>query len=98
MTHAELAELFVSVDAAEVRSAIDETATRLGLGHYDLTRAQVLQVLDELMTTQGILGVAARFAKARALLQPRGASSPPARSAGSFSSRAPPRGSGPAQK
>jgi hypothetical protein len=53
----------------KARDAVTTTAHRLRLNPQSLTRDQALSVLDELACTEGIVGVVARFAKARFLLE-----------------------------
>lgn len=54
----------------KARDATTAVATRLGLDARCLTREEALTVLDELAREGGIVGVVARFAKARFLLGP----------------------------
>ncbi len=53
----------------KAREATMEAATRLGLDGEVLSREGVLAVLDDLSQKEGIVGVVARFAKTRFLLQ-----------------------------
>lgn len=59
-----------SVGEEKAREAVGAAITRLHLAHKNaLDRGESLAVLDELATADGIIGVAARFAKARILLR-----------------------------
>ncbi len=71
MTRKELALLFPRTDPVEVERAIALAMERLSLGTGALDQRQVLAVLDAMTSTPGVVGVAARFAKARALLLPK---------------------------
>lgn len=53
----------------KARDAVTTTAQRLRFDPQSLTREQALTVLDELAQSEGIVGVVARFAKARFLLE-----------------------------
>jgi hypothetical protein len=53
----------------KARDAVTTTALRLRFDPQSLTREQALMVLDELARSEGIVGVVARFAKARYLLE-----------------------------
>jgi hypothetical protein len=46
-----------------------EAAVRLGLQPEQVEFAQALELLDELAGSEGLVGVVARFAKARLLLR-----------------------------
>jgi hypothetical protein len=48
---------------------VTTTAQRLNFDPQSLTRDEALSVLDELARSEGIVGVVARFAKARFLLE-----------------------------
>ena len=48
--------------------AVGEVARRLGLPSRSLSRDQTMAVLDDLASRPGLVGVTARFAKARAIL------------------------------
>lgn len=67
----ELFAFFIpSVGEEKAREAVGGAITRLGFAHKNtLDRVEALAVLDEIATTAGIIGVAARFAKARILLR-----------------------------
>jgi hypothetical protein len=54
----------------KARDAVTTSAHRLQLDPQNLSREQALAVLDVLAATDGIVGVVARFAKARFLLEP----------------------------
>jgi hypothetical protein len=57
----------------KAREAIEHAAAKRGIDLTSgLTYNGALAVLDELTTIEGIVGVVARFAKARFLLDPRG--------------------------
>jgi hypothetical protein len=53
----------------KARDAVTTTAQRLRFDPKSLSREQALTVLDELAQSDGIVGVVARFAKARFLLE-----------------------------
>jgi hypothetical protein len=53
----------------KARDAVTTTAQRLRFDPQSLSREQALAVLDELAGSEGIVGVVARFAKARFLLE-----------------------------
>lgn len=53
----------------KARDATNAAAVRLGLDARSLTRDDAVAVLDELARAEGIVGVVARFAKARFLLE-----------------------------
>ena len=57
-----------SLGQEKAEEVINETATRLGFGLIDYSRAQTLALLEELAATPGLVGVVARFAKARVIL------------------------------
>ncbi|MBX3190216.1 MAG: hypothetical protein KF819_24670 [Labilithrix sp.] len=59
-----------ALGAEKARDAVQSTALRLGFDPAHLTRDQGLAVLEELARTDGIVGVVARFATARFLLNP----------------------------
>ncbi|CAN5924663.1 hypothetical protein BH11MYX4_BH11MYX4_56490 [soil metagenome] len=60
-----------SLGAANAREAVAEAAARCGVDLAPgLSRSGALRVLDELARVDGIVGVVARFAKARFLLLP----------------------------
>jgi hypothetical protein len=67
----ELVAFFTSsVGEEKAREAVGAVLSRMHLAHKnELNRAEALSVLDEIATTPGIVGVAARFAKARILLR-----------------------------
>ncbi len=67
----ELVAFFTSsVGDEKAREAVGAALSRLHLAHKnDLDRAESLRVLDEIAAAPGIVGVAARFAKARILLR-----------------------------
>jgi hypothetical protein len=53
----------------KAEEAISTAATRLGLaGAPDFDRAQTLAIFEHLAATPGIVGIVARFAKARSIL------------------------------
>jgi hypothetical protein len=68
MSRKELAQLFPRTDPAEVELALLRAAERLNLRGDSLERADVLALLEEMTRADGAGGVAARFAKARAIL------------------------------
>lgn len=61
-----------SVGQERALEVIGEVCAKLALGEI-LTTAESLQVLEELAQQQGVIGIAARFAKGRALLTWQGA-------------------------
>jgi hypothetical protein len=67
----ELVAFFTSsVGEEKAREAVGAALSRLHLAHKNqLDRNESLGVLDEIATVPGIVGVAARFAKARILLR-----------------------------
>ncbi len=67
----ELVAFFTSsVGEEKAREAVGAALSRLHLAHKNtLDRAESLLVLDEIAAAPGIVGVAARFAKARILLR-----------------------------
>jgi hypothetical protein len=71
VTRRELVLLFRSSDPTEVERALAQAMSKLGLGGDTLDQSQILAVLDAMASTPGAVGVAARFAKARALLLPK---------------------------
>jgi hypothetical protein len=48
---------------------LSDAATRLGLQPEQIEFAQALELLDELARSEGLVGVVARFAKARLMLR-----------------------------
>jgi hypothetical protein len=65
----ELVGLLASTVGQErAEEAVTEVVRRLGLPARSLSRDQTLQVLDDLAARAGLVGVTARFAKARAIL------------------------------
>jgi hypothetical protein len=52
----------------KARDATEAAAAKLGLDLGNLTRDEAILLLDEMAGTEGIVGVVARFAKARFLL------------------------------
>jgi hypothetical protein len=75
VTRIELVKLFPGNDPAEVDRAIVRVMEELHLTTNDLSHEQVLAILDAMTHLPGVVGVAARFAKVRALLFPKRASS-----------------------
>jgi hypothetical protein len=67
----EIVRLFGGTDPVEVERALTRAAERLSLRGDVFDRSQLLAVLDEMISTTGVVGVVARFAKARALLLPK---------------------------
>ncbi len=57
-----------ALGAEKARDSTEAAAAKLGLDARALSRADGLRVLDELTSNEGIVGVVARFAKARYLL------------------------------
>jgi hypothetical protein len=69
VTHESLVELLApSLGKEKSVELVDAAAKRFGIAVARLDRADALRILDALTEAQGIVGVAARFAKARALL------------------------------
>ena len=63
--------LVPALGAEKSREAIEQAAARCGIDlSSGLTPEGALAVLDEMTTVEGIVGVVARFAKARFLLHP----------------------------
>jgi hypothetical protein len=65
-----LALLAPSVGEDKAHDAIVHAAKTLSMSVTELTREQAVQVLDLMANSVGLLGVAARFGKARFLLYP----------------------------
>jgi hypothetical protein len=63
-----VALLAPALGAEKARDATDASCAKLGLDARVLSRADALCVLDDLTSNDGIVGVVARFAKARFLL------------------------------
>jgi hypothetical protein len=63
-----LALLAPALGAEKARDATEAVAARMGVDARALSREDALRVLDALTATEGIVGVVARFAKARFLL------------------------------
>jgi hypothetical protein len=59
-----------ALGAAKARETIEAAAQKLGLDPDALDRDAALAVFDELSANEGIVGVVARFAKARFVLEP----------------------------
>lgn len=57
-----------ALGAEKARDAISGAAARLGLDPHALSHDDAIAVLDELTRSDGMVGVVARFAKARVLL------------------------------
>jgi hypothetical protein len=58
-----------SVGEEKAKEAILQAARALGISPHEVTREIALQILDFLAKSPGLLGVAARFGKARFLLR-----------------------------
>lgn len=58
-----------SVGQERARELVETSARKLGLALETLGRDDVSAIMDDLATTGGVVGVVARFAKARALLK-----------------------------
>jgi hypothetical protein len=71
VTRTELVKLFPGNDPAEVDRAIAQAMVELHFTTNDLSHEQVLAILDAITAMPGVVGVAARFAKVRALLLPK---------------------------
>ena len=65
-----------SVGQERALESVEETCRALGCGEI-LTTDEALQVLEQLAQQQGVIGIAARFAKGRALLTWKGATPAP---------------------
>jgi hypothetical protein len=63
-----LSLLAPALGAEKARDATEAAAAKLGLDARHLSRDEALRLLDLLASTDGIVGVVARFAKARFLL------------------------------
>lgn len=59
-----------SIGEARGEEVVRETATKLGLEGLDMSHDQALELLEVLAKEAGVVGVTARFAKARMLLHP----------------------------
>ncbi len=57
-----------TVGQERAEEAVLDAVRRLGLPSRALSRDQILAVLDDLAARAGLVGVTARFAKARAIL------------------------------
>jgi hypothetical protein len=57
------------VDPEEARQALEELLRQRGYVDGELTREQVLELLEILATRPGAFGISARFAKIRAILK-----------------------------
>ncbi len=62
----ELVGMLSALGDAKARELLQRAGTRLGLSGDELTPAQALQLLDDLAGQPGLIGVTARFARARA--------------------------------
>lgn len=60
-----LSESLGDAKATEVVSTI---AAQMGMGLIDYDRTQILQILERVADEPGLVGIVARFAKARAIL------------------------------
>ena len=65
-----------SVGQERALEAVEQVCGARAFGEI-LTTAESLQVLEDLAQQQGVIGIAARFAKGRALLTWQGAKPPP---------------------
>jgi hypothetical protein len=77
VTRTEIVKLFPGNDPAGIEQAIVQVMDQLHLTTNDLSHDQVLAILDAMTHLPGLIGVAARFAKVRALLLPKRAFSGP---------------------
>lgn len=69
--HVDVAALLApSLGEDKARDAVESAALRLGVDARKLHRDDALAVLDDLAKEQGIVGVVARFAKERFVLDP----------------------------
>jgi hypothetical protein len=57
-----------SLGDAKATEVVSATATQMGMGLVDYDRAQTLQILERVADEPGLVGIVARFAKARAIL------------------------------
>jgi hypothetical protein len=71
VTRKEILALFPGTDLGEVERALADAMKQLDLRGDDLPHDQALAVLNGMTATPGVVGVAARFAKVRALLLPK---------------------------
>jgi hypothetical protein len=71
VTRSELVLLFPSSDPVEVERAMVRAMKQLNVSGDALDHGQILAILDAMASASGVVGVAARFAKARALLLPK---------------------------
>ena len=57
-----------SLGDEKANQVVSETASRLGFGLTDYDREQALSILEAMAGEPGLVGVVARFAKARVIL------------------------------
>jgi hypothetical protein len=57
-----------SLGDAKATEVVSSTAAQMGLGLIDYDREQTLRILERLADEPGLVGIVARFAKARAIL------------------------------
>jgi hypothetical protein len=56
-----------SLGAEKAGQVVSETTKRLGVDAYDYDREQALRILEAMAAQPGLVGVVARFAKARVI-------------------------------
>jgi hypothetical protein len=57
-----------SLGDAKATEVVSTTAAQMGLGLLEYDRAQTLEILERVADEPGLVGIVARFAKARAIL------------------------------
>jgi hypothetical protein len=57
-----------SLGDAKANEVVSTTAAHMGLGLIDYDRTQTLEILERVAEEPGLVGIVARFAKARAIL------------------------------
>lgn len=57
-----------SLGDAKATEVVSSAAAQMGLGLVDYDREQTLRILERLADEPGLVGIVARFAKARAIL------------------------------
>jgi hypothetical protein len=68
ITRAQIANLLVaSLGEEKANEVVGAAATKLGVGP-DVSRTDALRILEKVAETSGLVGIAARFAKSRAIM------------------------------
>ncbi len=65
----ELVPLFSALGEAKAQDVLALAAAKLEIRKKELEPSEVLQVLEEIASFPGLIGITARFAKARAILR-----------------------------